>query len=89
MAASVTPAGINAANPAMTELYAVNPTSARIEIDNSIFDPGQPDFIRNPMSDWLRLPRDYSRAFHRELQMRLVNSQAPTGAITRPVASTS
>jgi len=51
-------------------------SATRIEIDNSIFDPTRPEFVRNPMPSWQMLLRDYPLAYHRDLHMWLVNTHA-------------
>lgn len=48
--------------------------STRIEIDGRIFNPYSKDFIRNPHPTWQMLMRDYPIAWHKDLQMWLVNS---------------
>jgi len=47
---------------------------ARIEIDSGVFNPFSPDFIRHPRETWQRLLREYPIAWHKELQMWIVNS---------------
>lgn len=48
--------------------------SERIEIDGSIFNPYSKDFIRSPWATWEKLAREYPVAWHKHLQMWLVNS---------------
>lgn len=50
--------------------------SGRIEIDGSIFNPYAKDFIRKPQEVWQRLLREYPIAWHKDLQMWIVNSHA-------------
>lgn len=50
--------------------------TGRIEIDGTIFNPYSKDFIRNPRPVWQRLMREYPLAWHKDLQMWLVNSHA-------------
>ena len=50
--------------------------AGRIEIDASVFNPYSKDFIRDPHPAWQRLIRDYPLAWHKDLQMWLVNSHA-------------
>jgi len=50
--------------------------AARIEIDSRVFNPFSKDFIRNPDPVWQRLLAEYPIAWHRELQMWIVNSHA-------------
>jgi cytochrome P450 len=58
----------------MATTPASSTTAARIEIDNSIYNPRDPAFIRNPMPVWQALVRDYPIAFHRDLNMWFVNT---------------
>lgn len=53
---------------------AAQSSAGRIEIDGRIFNPFSHDFIRNPDPVWQRLLRDYPIAWHRDLQMWVVNS---------------
>ncbi len=46
----------------------------RIEIDGTIFNPYSKDFIRSPWATWERLVKEYPVAWHKELQMWVVNS---------------
>jgi len=54
----------------------MNSTAApgRIEIDGTIFNPYSKDFIRSPWATWERLVKEYPVAWHKELQMWVVNS---------------
>ncbi|HVT36153.1 MAG TPA: cytochrome P450 [Nevskiaceae bacterium] len=49
-------------------------SAGRIEIDGRKFNPYSKDFIRNPHDTWQMLIRDYPIAWHKDLQMWLVNS---------------
>jgi cytochrome P450 len=46
----------------------------RIEIDLSVYNPGLPEFIREPMPTWQKLVQDYPIAYHRDLHMWFVNT---------------
>jgi cytochrome P450 len=48
--------------------------TGRIDIDGSIFNPYSKDFIRTPRPTWQRLVKDYPVAYHKDLQMWMVNS---------------
>jgi cytochrome P450 len=48
--------------------------SGRIEVDGRVFNPYSKDFIRNPDPVWQVLMRDYPIAWHKDLQMWLVNT---------------
>ena len=48
--------------------------TGRIEIDGRIYNPYSKDFIRKPHDTWQMLIRDYPIAWHKDLQMWLVNS---------------
>lgn len=48
--------------------------SSRIEVDGRVFNPYSKDFIRNPDPAWQVLMRDYPIAWHKDLQMWLVNT---------------
>lgn len=52
------------------------PAAGRIEIDGTVFNPYSKDYIREPRPVWQRLLRDYPLAWHKDLQMWLVNSHA-------------
>ncbi|MDD3763566.1 MAG: cytochrome P450 [Nevskiales bacterium] len=51
-------------------------TEGRIEIDGRIFNPFSHDFIRNPDPVWQVLLKDYPIAWHKDLQMWVVNTHA-------------
>jgi cytochrome P450 len=46
----------------------------RVEIDNSIYNPLLPDFIRDPWPAWNVLVKDYPIAYHKDLHMWVVNT---------------
>ena len=48
--------------------------AGRIEINGTVFNPYSKDFIRNPDPVWQTLMRDYPIAWHKDLQMWLVNT---------------
>lgn len=48
--------------------------SGRVEVDGRVFNPYSKDFIRNPDPAWQTLMRDYPIAWHKDLQMWLVNT---------------
>ena len=48
--------------------------AGRIEIDGAIFNPYSKDFIRSPWATWERLVREFPVAWHKDLQMWVVNS---------------
>ncbi|MEQ9735657.1 MAG: cytochrome P450, partial [Algiphilus sp.] len=60
-----------------------NATAGRVEIDGSVFNPFSPDFIRAPTETWQKLLRDYPIAWHRDLQMWVVNSHELCGALLK------
>lgn len=60
-----------------------NPTPERVEIDGTVFNPFSPEFIRAPHDTWQRLLRDYPIAWHRDLQMWVVNSHELCGAMLK------
>lgn len=49
-------------------------TPARIEIDGKIFNPYSRDFIRSPWAVWDKLVKEYPVAWHKDLNMWVVNS---------------
>ena len=49
-------------------------TPARIEIDGKIFNPYSRDFIRSPWAVWDRLVKEFPVAWHKDLNMWVVNS---------------
>ena len=55
-------------------MTAITAPAGRIEINGLIFNPYSKDFIRNPDPVWQTLIRDYPMAWHKDLQMWLVNS---------------
>lgn len=48
--------------------------SGRVEVDGRVFNPYSKEFIRNPDPVWQTLMRDYPIAWHKDLQMWLVNT---------------
>lgn len=50
------------------------PVAGRIDIDGTIFNPYSKDFIRHPRPTWQRLVREFPVAYHKDLQMWMVNS---------------
>lgn len=46
----------------------------RVEVDGRVFNPYSKEFIRNPDPVWQTLMRDYPIAWHKDLQMWLVNT---------------
>ncbi|MEQ9010462.1 cytochrome P450 [Algiphilus sp.] len=60
-----------------------NATAGRVEIDGTVFNPFSPDFIRAPTETWQKLLRDYPIAWHRDLQMWVVNSHELCGALLK------
>lgn len=60
-----------------------NAVSERVEIDGSVFNPFSPDFIREPHATWQRLLQDYPIAWHRDLQMWVVNSHELCAAMLK------
>ncbi|MHA7834873.1 MAG: cytochrome P450 [Algiphilus sp.] len=60
-----------------------NASAGRIEIDGTVFNPFSPDFIRAPTDTWQRLLRDYPIAWHRDLQMWVVNSHELCSALLK------
>lgn len=56
---------------------------ARAEIDGSVFNPFSPDFIRAPHDTWQRLLRDHPIAWHKNLQMWVVNSHELCGKMLK------
>jgi cytochrome P450 len=55
----------------------------RPEIDFNDFNPFSPDFIREPHAVWQRLLAEYPIAFHKDLQMWIVNSHELCGAMLK------
>ena len=55
----------------MTAAPAAN---GRIEIDRRVFNPYSKDFIRQPRATWQRLVKEFPVAYHKDLQMWMVNS---------------
>jgi cytochrome P450 len=62
--------------------------AARLTIDNRIFDPTQPEFVRQPMAAWQMLLRDYPAAYHSDLHMWFINSYALCADILKNPAFT-
>ena len=58
----------------MTQAQTHTALSERVEIDNNIYNPFLPDFIRNPWPAWKHLVTDYPIAYHRDLHMWVVNT---------------
>lgn len=48
--------------------------AGRVEINGMVFNPYSKDFIRNPDPAWQTLMQDYPIAWHKDLQMWLVNT---------------
>ncbi|GEM_PF-597795 len=48
--------------------------AGRVEIDNSIFNPYLPDFVRSPWAVWERLVCDFPVAWHKDMRMWVVSS---------------
>lgn len=62
--------------------------AGRIEIDRHIFNPYSKDFIRHPRPTWQRLVKDFPVAFHKDLQMWMVNSHEYCGEMLKNNAFT-
>lgn len=62
----------------------------RAEIDFSIFNPYDPDFVRDPYPTWNRLMDDYPVAWHRDMQAWMVTTHKLCfEALSSPKFSTS
>lgn len=60
-----------------------NASNQLIEIDSTVFNPFSPDFVQQPHETWQRLLQDYPIAWHKELQMWVVNSHEFCGAMLK------
>ncbi|MCK5769732.1 cytochrome P450 [Algiphilus sp.] len=60
-----------------------NAATPRTEIDSSVFNPFSPEFVRAPHDTWQRMLRDYPIAWHKELQMWVVNTHELCSAILK------
>jgi cytochrome P450 len=58
----------------MTEQALAENADPRIDIDNSIYNPFDPEFIRDPWPAWRRLVREFPIAFHTDLHMWFANT---------------
>jgi cytochrome P450 len=57
--------------------------NTRVEIDGRIFNPFAPDFIREPHATWQMLLKDYPIAWHKDLQMWIVNTHELCGEMLK------